>query len=361
MLCTSNHGAHAQSLDEGLAALAAGRHHAAFTILAPHAESDHPIAQLAMALMYERGQGVPTDATVAAAWIRRAANLNQPHAQHELGIRYYQGNGVPRDFTAARQWWSRAAQQGLVDAQFNAGLMAARGLGGPADVELALSWYRPAAKQGHALAAYGLGVLLSKGYQLDGPSARDWFAKAAAQGVAESQYNLGVLVETLDTDEAVNWYRRAADQGLHVAGAKLAALDPEYVPALDAPLPEEPGEVETPVAAPRQRQPLPGDDGVNRSPWIRAQSSSHYTVQIATVVDEAAIVRFLRTERLPFDTAYFPIDLNGRRRYSAIMGSFGDRAAAQAARNNLAPRLQRARPWVRRLDEVTRLIAEPPD
>ena len=41
------------------------------------------------------------DATVAAAWLRRAADFNQPQAQYELGACYYQGKGVPRDFTAA--------------------------------------------------------------------------------------------------------------------------------------------------------------------------------------------------------------------------------------------------------------------
>ena len=301
------------------------------------------------------------DATVAAAWLRRAADFNQPQAQYELGACYYQGKGVPRDFTAARQWWTRAAEQGLADAQFNAGLMAVRGLGGPADVDSGLAWYQQAADQGHALAAYALGVVYSRGHRLDAQRAHDWFAKAAGQGVAESQYNLGVLVEPRDLDEAVELYRHAADQGLQVAADKLAVLAPHRVPSVNLPLPPAAMEVHTVAPPESTKPPLTANDGVNLSPWIRAQSPFNYTVQIATVVDEAAIVRFLRNERLPFDTAYFPIDVNGRRRYSAIMGSFGNRADAQAASDNLAPRLKRARPWVRRLEAVTRLIAEVPN
>ncbi len=361
--------AHAQSLEEGLAAFEAGRYETASTILGPFAEDNAVIAQLALALMYEHGQGVPMDRDVATAWMRRAAEHGQPHAQYEMGIRYYQGNTVPRDFTAARQWWSKAAEQGLADAQFNVGLMATRGIGGRTDTGAALRWYQLAAEQDHALAAYAIGVLLSQGHEdtVNNLDAREWFARAADQDVAQSHYNLGVLAESMDPDAAVRWYRHAARQGLPAAARKLEGLAPEA--ANDAlPLVSEAAIVPAASFEPVVTAELvedavstrssPPKDGVNRAPWIRAQVPTNYTVQLATVVDEQAIIGFLLTEKLPFETAYFPIDVQGRRRYSAIMGSFDKRVDAQAALESLAPRLRRARPWVRKLESVTRLITD---
>jgi TPR repeat protein len=46
----------------------------------------------------------------------------------------------------------------------------------------------------------------------------EWFQKAADQGLVAAQFNLGIMYENgqgveKDDERAVEWYQRAADQG----------------------------------------------------------------------------------------------------------------------------------------------------
>lgn len=69
-------------------------------------------AQFNLALMYEKGQGVPQDYEKAFHWYQQAAEQGFPAAQHNLGIIYYKGQGVPQDYQKAYQWFSLSANQG---------------------------------------------------------------------------------------------------------------------------------------------------------------------------------------------------------------------------------------------------------
>ena len=112
--------------------------------------------------------------------------------------------------------------------------------------EEAVKWYRKSAEQGYADAQYNLAeLLLSK----DGKEAFKWYQKAAKQGHAGAQDSLGLCYEDMDMEagaqnslsflydelelereieidiysgmgvetdsaKAVEWYRKAAEQGL---------------------------------------------------------------------------------------------------------------------------------------------------
>ena len=57
----------------------------------------------------------------------------------------------------------------------------------------------------------------------------NWYRKAAEQGVDKAQNNLGVMYEKgvgvpQDYQEAVNWYRKAAEQGHAMAQFNLGAM-----------------------------------------------------------------------------------------------------------------------------------------
>lgn len=54
------------------------------------------------------GQGVPKDATRAAACFLEAARMGEPQAQFQLGIMFMDGLGVPRDLLWAWFWLDRA-------------------------------------------------------------------------------------------------------------------------------------------------------------------------------------------------------------------------------------------------------------
>ena len=51
-------------------------------------------AQFYLGLMYDTGEGIPQDDTLAVHWFRQAAEQGDSNGQVELGIMYAQGKGV---------------------------------------------------------------------------------------------------------------------------------------------------------------------------------------------------------------------------------------------------------------------------
>lgn len=74
-------------------------------------------AQYSLGSMYEAGDGIPTDARLAAHWYHKAAQNGHCDAQYSLGECYFKGYGVPVNLREARKWYQRAANQGDVDAE----------------------------------------------------------------------------------------------------------------------------------------------------------------------------------------------------------------------------------------------------
>ncbi len=74
------------------------------------ADKGDPNAQIALALLYQKGQGVPKDDAKAAAIFEKLANQGFPGAQYNLGVMYRDGIGVPKDASKAAAWLSLAVQ-----------------------------------------------------------------------------------------------------------------------------------------------------------------------------------------------------------------------------------------------------------
>jgi len=83
---------------------------------------------------------------------RPLAEQGDAHAQFYLGLLYENGDGIPTDYGKAREWYEKSAAQGEANAQFYLGLMSAFGRGGPLDLVQAYIWYSLAADNGHARA-----------------------------------------------------------------------------------------------------------------------------------------------------------------------------------------------------------------
>lgn len=83
-------------------------------------------AQVAIAGLYQFGEGVSRDDREAARWYRRAARLGNADAQQTLGEFYAEGRGVPKDLVTAHMWLGRAAAQGSTWAERRRREVAAR-------------------------------------------------------------------------------------------------------------------------------------------------------------------------------------------------------------------------------------------
>ena len=188
-------------------------------------------AQMRLATMLDRGEGVEMDRRQALAWYRLAAKQGNAEAQYRLGELYFGGDGVNQDRNAAVSWFRQAANQGFAPACHRLGVMYENGEGVARDKLSALQFYRQAANQGHPAACWSLGRLYESGDGVarDRQRAMQLYRQAAEGGCADAQYRLGhdshvgdgVLK---DMTEAVHWYRLAAEQGHPAAQYALGAL-----------------------------------------------------------------------------------------------------------------------------------------
>ncbi len=80
--------------------------------LSQRCEAGSIVACSDLALMYQQGQGVPTDPVQAAALARRACEGGSATSCAQLGYLYYTGEGVPRDVSAAVSLYQHACSRG---------------------------------------------------------------------------------------------------------------------------------------------------------------------------------------------------------------------------------------------------------
>jgi TPR repeat protein len=175
------------------------------------AERGEAIAQLMLAQMYSRGDGVERDIIEATGWYRKAAEGGDILSEDIIAMEYDEGNGgLERNLEEATKWYRRAAEHGDVAAQT---LLASRyyyGHGASQDYAEAARWYSDAGRQGVSLSPstqINIGWLFingTGGVPQDQSKGTYWFRRAADQGDPEGQYLLGRMY--FDGDGAVQDY-----------------------------------------------------------------------------------------------------------------------------------------------------------
>jgi len=170
----------------------------AFEYYLKAAEMGHAEAQYELAELYNEGEGVEEDKDKALQWYHKSAALGNADAQHQLGFCYFFGEGVEEDEAVGTEWYRKAAEQGHTQAQYCYAESLYEGSGVPQNQNEAREWFRKAIP--------GTRKLAEKGYD-------SW------------QCNLGVCYEMIgEYDNAIEWYRKAADQGHETAQKKLNEL-----------------------------------------------------------------------------------------------------------------------------------------
>ena len=351
----------AATYEDGKQAYLSKDYKRAIEILKPLAEQGNSQAQITMGLMYDYGHGVKKDATESIKWYRMAAEQGVPLVQHDLGVKYFQGQGVKQNYLEAAKWWEMSANAGVADSQFNLGLMYYRGIGISKDYIKAAKLFEDAAKQGHGNAQYSLAVMYAFGQSKpkDYAEALKWFKKSADQGVAQAQFNLGVFNENgygvdKDLTKAREWYQLAADQGLQEAKEKLRTLKTE--PAKTTAKAQINNSLEGEITPAKQdeakpatlaEQPKLEQQGLNLSEWLGQQAPDKYTIQLASVVNENDIIKYIKSLNLDSNAGYVVVIVNGITRYTAIYGIYDTYNNAEIAIELLPKSVQNTKPWVR--------------
>jgi TPR repeat protein len=170
-----------------------------------------------------------------------AASAGLEQAQYNLGVMYQKGQGVSRT-TRPPLLVHLAAEQGYAAAQYNLGWLYAKGQGMPTPTcsrPCTGSARRPTRATRRA-AQPRHDVRHRQGRAAGQVSAIEWYRRAAEQGYPRAQFNLALRYDggqgvPRDVGRPCHWFRKAAEQGYAPAQFNLgAALRQGPGPAQDS-------------------------------------------------------------------------------------------------------------------------------
>jgi hypothetical protein len=209
-----------------------------FAFYLARAKTGDTDAQLRVAILYAKGDGVPQDYRTAATWFRAAAEHGVPRAQYDLGVLYERGRGLSVDYNEAFIWYKRSAEGGYPLAEYNLAVAYTRGQGTPQDFAAAAEWYRRAAEQGVVPAMINLAILYERGDGVEASTidAYAWYRAAASRGNEPSTKRASELFDVLSQQDRERAEARAAVVMASVpvlpSGEPAAAAPPGPAPTL---------------------------------------------------------------------------------------------------------------------------------
>ena len=188
------------------------------------------------------GYGIPKDYNKAIHYFRRAVMLNDFNAYWLLGKMLLEGKGVNEpDYEEAIILFKNACEEGIPQANFYVALMYEYGLGVDFNIQLAISHYEAAIGNNHLDSMYNLGLIYGygrSGIDQNYAKALYYFDKAAMENHAPSTYYMGVFKLygygcMPNYDHAINWFERAASMDNYQVSTKAAAAAKELRQLVD--------------------------------------------------------------------------------------------------------------------------------
>lgn len=185
-----------------------------------------------LAELYRLGEGVEQNDLEALAWYIKAALLGSVDARNMVGVLMKQGKGVPEHPEADLTTLKQKADDGDGAACCVYGIILRTGWGCEADYSEAIAYLtKGAVEYRHAGCMNNLGVMYTHGLGVsqDDVVAVEWYRKAAEQGDASAQKNLGSMYRDgygIEKDEAqaFEWYHKASEQGYASAQNNLGLM-----------------------------------------------------------------------------------------------------------------------------------------
>ena len=184
-------------------------------------------AQFELGLAYENGEAVERDSSLALEWFTRAAEQWHGEALWKLGQAYLEGllGMTTPDPARAARWLERAATEGIAEAYFPLAELYRTGVGLEQNLSRARECYSTAGHKGSARGMLLAGKMFARG---EGGNhcyaSAHWFLSRAASehGLEEAELELGYLHQRRgETEEAQEWFRRAARHGNQEAARHL--------------------------------------------------------------------------------------------------------------------------------------------
>ena len=126
--------------DTAFVAFIRGDYKTAFAEYLPRAEKGDNTAELNIALMYARGDGVAQDLAAAQHWMEKAAVDGNDVAAAKLGDAYRKSDDGPPDYGLAFKWYKLGADRHDPHSELELSILYEHGLGMPPDHDEAIHW-----------------------------------------------------------------------------------------------------------------------------------------------------------------------------------------------------------------------------
>jgi TPR repeat protein len=174
-------------------------------------------AQVELANIYFRGEGVTKDEPKAIDWYRKAALKDDDWAEFSLGMIYSFSASTPHDYPQAAAWFNKSALHGDLLSAVMLGAMYEKGLGVSQSHTIAIGWLKVAADRGLAKGQYLLAAAYMTGTPEQQAQVVPLLQKAVDQGEALAQDLLGTLyvsgrLVAKDQPKGLGLLRQAAAQ-----------------------------------------------------------------------------------------------------------------------------------------------------
>lgn len=189
------------------------------------------VAQFNLAVIYEKGDGVPMDTTKAVEMLQKSAAQGYAPAEASLGYLYEMGERLPKSASKGFELYRRSAEQGFPPAQVMLAGMYRFGEGTPKNSVKALEWYQKATEHGEDTAYVNLGLMyeMGDGVLKNPAKAVEWYQKGTDQGGLLSQCYLGTEYlkgegVPLDVAKGIRLLQKSAELGLAEAQSRLGRI-----------------------------------------------------------------------------------------------------------------------------------------
>lgn len=142
------------------------------------------LSNIALGLMYVKGNGVEESSETALEFFTAASDNNSAKASYYIGQMYENGIGVDKDYEKAMEFYLKAAELNFAPALNQIGYLYYNGYGVDVDFASAVYYQKLAALQGYSIAQVNLGFLYENGYGVERnlETALSYYEMAAASG-----------------------------------------------------------------------------------------------------------------------------------------------------------------------------------
>lgn len=103
-------------------------------------------------------------------------------------------------------------------------------------------------------------------------------------------------------------------------------------------------------------KPASDSTGILGKDWIQKQDVNHYTLHLMLESDKEKLLAFIKKNKLTDNTAIYESQLNKKKRYNLISGSFPDYESAQKALKELSPEALHYSPWIRQFVSINKEV-----